>query len=317
MGVTVPCRWLTVRVHTETVQPGLFARLVEVGRDQAARVPSVPSVEPETLYDRHGVLVVRVGDVVVKAHQADREHGAPFLERIRVAATVPDVLVSPLDPPLDVDGRTVTVYPYGQPVDPQKDLPWEEGARLLAALHAAVVPVNAPSWGRPARVARRVSELGHGPAEDVVRRAFATLPGWIRGDGEEPPGTAKRLIHGDWHLGQMVRAQDGRWLLIDIEDLGTGDPAWDLARPAALYSAGVLDPDEWGRFLGAYQEAGGPAVPVEGDPWTALDVPARSLAIQIAATCVISAEREKRPLDGAEQAMVDACGRISAAGDTA
>ncbi|MGH3240750.1 MAG: phosphotransferase family protein, partial [Spirillospora sp.] len=280
---------------------------------------SVPSVqrEPETLYDRHGVLVVRVGDLAVKAHQADREHGAPFLERIRVAATVPAVLVGPLGPPRDVDGRTVTVYPYGEPVDPQQNLPWEEGARLLAALHSAAVPADAPSWGRPTRVARRVSELGHGPAADEVRRAFTTLPAWIRGDGEKPPKTAGRLIHGDWHLGQMVRAQDGQWRLIDIEDLGTGDPAWDLARPAALYSAGVLPPDEWDRFLGAYTEAGGAAVPSKDDPWTALDVPARSLAIQIAATCVISAERENRPLGGPEQAMVDACGRISAAGDAA
>ncbi|WP_171064013.1 phosphotransferase family protein [Actinomadura soli] len=307
-------------MHTETVQPGLLARLIEIGRESAGHVTSTPSAaaEPETLYDRHGVLVVRVGDLAVKLHQADREHGAPFLERIRLAATVPDVLVAPLGPPLDVDGRTVTVYPYGEPVDPQQKLPWEEGARLLAALHSTTVPADAPSWGRPARVARRVSELGHGPAVDVVRRAFATLPAWIRGEnGDGPPDAAEYLIHGDWHLGQMVRAQDGRWRLIDIEDLGRGDPAWDLARPAALYSAGVLHPDEWSRFLGAYQEAGGPAVPAEGDPWTSLDVPARSLAIQIAATCVISAEREDRPLNEPEQAMVDACGRISAAGDAA
>ncbi|MCP9965978.1 phosphotransferase family protein [Actinomadura madurae] len=115
----------------------------------------------------------------------------------------------------------------------------------------------------------------------------------------------------------MVRIPGGQWRLIDVEDLGRGDPAWDLARPAALYSAGVLPPDDWDRFLGAYRDAGGPAVPAQGDPWNVLDVPARTLAIQIAATCVISARREDRPLDGPEQAMVDACARISAAGDAA
>ncbi|OLT31447.1 hypothetical protein BJF79_37120 [Actinomadura sp. CNU-125] len=122
-------------------------------------------------------------------------------------------------------------------------------------------------------------------------------------------------MHGDWHLGQMVRVRDG-WRLIDIEDLGRGDPAWDLARPAALYCAGVLPPDEWERFLGAYRAAGGPAVPPDGAPWTTLDIPAQSLAIQIAATCVQSARKDDRPLDGPEQAMVDACGRMTCTTDS-
>ncbi|GAA4393569.1 aminoglycoside phosphotransferase family protein [Actinomadura verrucosospora] len=299
-------------MQTETVQSGLFTRLAEIGRQRATQ-----DGRPETLYDRHGVLVVRVGDVVVKAHQADREHGSPFLARIALAEALPDLVVGALGPPLTVDGRTVTLSAFGEPVDPAGELPWEEGARLLAALHAVPVPADAPPWGRPTRVARLVSRLQDGPAADAVRRAFTTLPAWIRGEEKEPEERARRLIHGDWHLGQMVRAADGRWRLIDIEDLGAGDPAWDLARPAALYSGGVLPPRDWERFLGAYRETGGPAVPAQGDPWTALDVPARSLAIQIAATCVISAGREDRPLDGAEQAMVDACVRISAAGDAA
>ncbi|NVI89839.1 phosphotransferase [Actinomadura sp. BRA 177] len=299
-------------MQTETVQPGLFARLVEIGHGSARAAAS-----PEVLYDRHGVLVVRVGDVVVKAHQADREHGPPFLERIRLAGTLPSIVIAPLGSPLTVDGRTVTLASFGEPVDPSQALPWEEGARLLAALHSESVPAEAPSWGRPTRVARLVSRLGDGPAEDAVRRAFVTLPAWIRGEVDEPPAQTERLIHGDWHLGQMIRIQDGHWRLIDIEDMGRGDPAWDLARPAALYSAGVLPPDDWERFLGAYRAAGGPAVPAQDDPWTSLDIPARSLAIQIAATCVITAGRDDRVLDEPEQAMIDACVRISAAGDAA
>ncbi|HEU5029238.1 MAG TPA: aminoglycoside phosphotransferase family protein [Spirillospora sp.] len=308
-------------METETAPPELFARLVEIGRDSsqiAARASDAP-LEPETLYDRHGVLVVRVGDIVVKAHQPDREYGEPFLARIKVAASLPDLLIGPLGPPSDVDGRTVTLSLYGEPVDPHKELPWADAGRLLAALHSTPVPADAPSWGRPTRVATQVARLGDGPAEDEVRRAFATLPAWVRGEGpgKAHPEPAERLIHGDWHLGQMVRARDGRWRLIDIEDLGRGDPAWDLARPAALYLSGVLHPDDWERFLAAYVEADGAAVPDGGDPWATLDLPARSLAIQIAATCVISAREDERPLDGPEQAVVDACGRIAAAGDAA
>lgn len=302
---------MTVRVQTETPQSApssrsaLFDRLVEIGGG-----PPDAAAAAVTLYDRHGVLVVRVGDVAVKAHQPDRDLGPEFAERIRLAAALPHILLGPDGPPVDAGGRTVTVAPYGEPVDPARDLPWEEGARLLAALHRVPVPDGAPSWGRPERVARLVGRLGSGPAEDAVRRAFAGLPAWIRGEDAEPPRARERVVHGDWHLGQMVRVRDG-WRLIDIEDLGRGDPAWDLARPAALYCAGVLDPAEWERFLGAYRDAGGPAVPPGGDPWTTLDIPARTLAIQIAATCVQSARKDDRPLDGPEEAMVDACRRMA------
>ncbi|HEY8482564.1 MAG TPA: phosphotransferase [Spirillospora sp.] len=309
-------------MRIENARPELYDRLVEIGRDAAGASPSSgpsPSsspAEPEILYRRHGVLVVRVGDVVVKAHRADRADGPSFPSRMKLAASLPDLLVAPFRR-LTVDGRTVTVSAFAEPVDPGGRLPWEEGARLLSELHTAPVPADAPPWGGPGRVARLVSSLGHGPAEDEVRRAFATLPSWIREQGREPSGPGVRLIHGDWHLGQMVHIGDGRWRLIDIDDLGAGDPAWDLARPAALYSAGVLPAEDWSRFLGAYQAAGGPAVPADGDLWSALDVPARTLAIQIAATCVKDARKDDRPLDEAEQAMIDACARISAAGDAA
>lgn len=287
-------------------------RLVEIGRERAG----APGAPGSVLYDRHGVLVVQVGDVVVKAHQEGRDGGPLLAGRMRVADALPELLLGSLGPPVEVAGRVVTVWPYGEPVRPDGELPWEDGGRLLARLHRIPPPEGTPGWGRPDRVARLMSELSDGPAAEVIRRAYATLPAWIRGEG--PPPDAKRisLLHGDWHLGQMVRVQN-TWRLIDVEDLGTGDPAWDLARPAALYSAGVLDPGDWTRFLGAYRAFGGPAVPADGDPWEVLDVPARTLVIQIAATCVKSARAGDRPLDGAEQAVVDTCSRISSAGSSA
>src|SRR5690606_30420408 len=61
-----------------------------------------------------------------------------------------------------------------------------------------------------------------------------------------------------------------------------------------------------------YRAARGPAVPVAGDPWPALDVPARALTVQTAARMIVKSAADGRPLDEVEQCVVDACARIAA-----
>ncbi|WP_084958498.1 phosphotransferase [Thermoactinospora rubra] len=262
--------------------------------------------EPEWAVTRTDVLVVRRGEVVVKAH-SQRDDPAELALRVRAAASAPlhGLMLAPLcEEVLRVAGRAVTVWPAGRPVSPD-DLaaaPWEEGARLLAGLHAVPLTVlpPLPAAGGPARAARAVARLtGQSAQERLVRQAYAGLP--------EPQPLPGLLTHGDWHLGQLVRRD--RWLLIDVDDLGVGDPAWDLARPAAWYAAGLLDPRSWERFLGAYLAAGGPALG-EGDPWRRLDLPARTLTVQLAALALDRAKREGRELDETEQSLIEACGRI-------
>jgi aminoglycoside phosphotransferase (APT) family kinase protein len=147
--------------------------------------------------------------------------------------------------------------------------------------------------------------------ESAVQRVWAGLPAWARDEAPQPH--TGHLCHGDLHLGQLVRhpAPDGPWRLIDVDDLGLGVPAWDLARPAMWFATGLLAADVWARFLAAYRAEGGAAVPAEGDPWPHLDVPARALAAQSAALAVARAAGEGRPLDEVEQDLVDACGRIA------
>ncbi len=160
------------------------------------------------------------------------------------------------------------------------------------------------------RAITRLREAGPHPAATPVLQAWTRLPAWTR--AEEPQPDTTTLCHGDLHLGQLVRhpAPDGPWLLIDVDDMGVGVPAWDLARPAAWYACGLLPPDEWARFLNAYRAAGGPAVPATGDPWPALDIPARALTVQTAALAVVKAVAGDRPLDEVELAVVDACDRM-------
>ncbi|CQD02141.1 phosphotransferase family protein [Mycolicibacterium conceptionense] len=75
----------------------------------------------------------------------------------------------------------------------------------------------------------------------------------------------------------------GHWRLIDVDDLGLGDPAWDLARPAGFWAAGLIPDADWLSFLDAYRDAGGPALPA-GDPWPVLEPFARAAVIHAAAT---------------------------------
>ncbi|MEV6250049.1 aminoglycoside phosphotransferase family protein [Streptomyces sp. NPDC051742] len=291
------------------------------------------------LADRDDGTVVRHGRLVAKAHAPGTD---PEAHRARLAlAAHPDVAgvflppLPPLPPPApapdELDGRPVTVWPYGPPVDPEDPdaAPWEEAARLLALLHRTPPP---PGWSdrlpemrAPVKVSLAVDRMlrtapGH-PALATVLAAWRSIPG-------PAPAAPRMLCHGDFHLGQLVRAPVGEpargggpapgarpghagpWRLIDIDDAGLGDPAWDLARPAAWFAAGILPPEVWSRFLGAYQEAGGPAV--GADPWPRLDVPARALTVQTAALALAKSTAEGRPLDEVEGVMIDTCARIAA-----
>ncbi|MFG2297585.1 phosphotransferase [Streptomyces sp. NPDC048603] len=293
------------------------------------------------LADRDDGMVVRRGGVVAKAHAADSDL-AGLAARLRTAAApeLAGVLLAPLLPSLrEVRGRAVTLWPYGVPVDPERpgDAPWEDAARLLAALHRTELdrlPGPVPPMRGPAKVARALHRMaeataretgaatappaagavaGDGPAAAAaaVLAAARTVPRWATGAAPAPP--SRVLCHGDLHLGQLVRPAGGTgWRLIDVDDLGVGLPAWDLARPAAWYAAGLLAPEVWLTFLDAYRAAGGPAAGPPGtDPWPELDLAARALTVQTAALAVAKACAEHRRLDDVERAMTDSCGRIA------
>ncbi|MEV3855684.1 aminoglycoside phosphotransferase family protein [Streptomyces sp. NPDC050095] len=273
------------------------------------------------LADRPDGTVVRHGDTVAKAHAPDTDP-AELALRLAAAAdpALTGVLLAPLRPAAaPLHGRLVTFWPHGTPVDPDhpERAPWEAAGALLARLHttpAGQLPPALPPMRGPVKAARALARLAatapDHPAAAAVTGAWRTLPPWAR--AESPYDHARALCHGDLHLGQLVRhpAGSGPWLLIDVDDLGLGDPAWDLARPAAWFACGLLAADDWTRFLTAYQQAGGAPELSAPDPWPALDVPARALTAQTAALAVTKAVEAGRALDEVEEAVVDACARM-------
>ena len=92
-------------------------------------------------------------------------------------------------------------------------------------------------------------------------------------------------------------------MLIDVDDLGVGDPAWDLARPAGFWAAGLIPDDDWMTFLEAYQNDDGPAVTAE--PWPVLEPFARAVVVQAAATGVARGDSHET-----QAASMAACARM-------
>jgi len=280
----------------------------------------------QVLSRRHDRLVVRRGNVVLKAHQEDVDMAA-LAARLQAAADprLATALLAPLTIPgaelaghaIRLAGRWVSGWPFGAALGPADAdaAPWEQAATLLARLHTAPCPAAVAALAAhprrrlaPALETLRRQVPAPGPAEtrpgsnlpaageseaarDVVLAAYQALPDRDAGSTARP-GRPVTLIHGDWHLGQLVRtdrtdradrAGAGGWRLVDVDDLGIGDPAWDLARPAAWFAAGLLAPVTWTRFVDAYRAAGGPALPATGDPWPAVDLPARTFVVEYAA----------------------------------
>ncbi|PQP40100.1 phosphotransferase family protein [Mycolicibacterium austroafricanum] len=249
---------------------------------------------------RSGADIVFDGDVVHKLHRIGT-NPRYLAQRLRIARE-PPALLSPLSVvPEAVGPRWRSSWPRVDTVAPDPEhAPWVEAGALLAALHTEPVTARAPGHGWPQRLRRTVERLRseRGP----IHAAAVALPAVVWRTGT--PGRPVTLVHGDWHLGQLGRrGPAAAWQLIDVDDVGVGDPAWDLARPAGFWAAGLIPDVDWQTFLEAYR-ARGPGLP-PGDPWRVLEPFARAAVVHAAATGLAHGDT-----DDTQQALLDACERM-------
>lgn len=247
--------------------------------------------------------VTVAGDVVLKRH-APGSDAALLAGQLAVAAAEPwsSVLLAPLTPrPVAApSGDLLTLWPRVAvlaPGDPR--LPWGEAGETLARLHALPVPPLQPHGGaaRLARALRFAVALPAAAAALLRPLAADLLRRW------PAPTASDRLVHGDFHLGQLGRTPSGALVLLDLDDLGLGHPAWDLGRPAGFHAAGILPDDDWSAFLAGYERGGG-RLPA-GGVGTPLDHAAR-------AAVVIGAVREASGhSDDTAGALLEACARMA------
>ena len=247
---------------------------------------------------RSGAEILVDGDVVYKLHRPGTDPRT-LATRLRTAAGSGSLLAPLTTIPEPVGVRWRTRWPRVETVVPQPECaPWADAGRLLAHLHGEPATVRIPH-GWPHRLRRMLRGADH----DTIHRAAAELPAQVwRAGSPDRPAT---LVHGDWHLGQLGRlSATAPWLLIDVDDFGAGDPAWDLARPAGFWAAGLVPDDDWATFLDAYRDAGGPAVPA-GDPWPVLEPFARAAVVHAAASGVAHGDD-----DETQSALLLACERM-------
>lgn len=192
------------------------ARLIHMANNALYVLPGVGLVVRITRSTR---MHDRVGKVVRLAH---------WLESIDAPATR---LITGVEQPLSVDGLLATVWHY---VPAHEDKPTvEDLGAALRQWHEMRAPVGLlPTWNPVAVARQRLDD-----AEALAEEDRTYLLEWC--DELEPRVEALRrrysdsVVHGDAHVGNLLRDGSGRVVFCDFDSTAMGPPQGDLAAVAA------------------------------------------------------------------------------------
>lgn len=303
-----------------------LAALVGARPDQAEPIRGGPaSTRERTPTERSGsserAEVWGFGEVVAKIHTAGTD--ATLLGcRLGVAAdpALAGILLAPLAarPEVAPSGRLVSLWPRVEVVDPYDvaAYPWSDLGDLLARLHGTP-PAGLPPARPDVRALRALARLPQSAEKALLSAVLDTVldtgletaaagsaiagrAGSAGGASSGADPSTGAVVHGDVHLGQLGR-RAGAWVLLDVDDLATGDPVLDLARPGALWAAGVLPTPDWQALLAGYRArrpTGDPAgIPADPQLWWRLDGPARIALVTVTARALAAPPKEREDED--------------------
>jgi hypothetical protein len=199
-------------------EPALIARLRDAGL-------GIPDDEPVSVlrYKPGERATLRVNGHVLKAYGSDASFGDAVNGLRALQGLVPVPRLAAQLPALRIVAQTRIA---GAKPEPTAELHRIAGtlARELHAAPVAALPRRGPEV--ELELARRKAELAAHLVPELRRRLerlIATL------EWRLPSGYALAAVHGDYAPGQLLVQEDGRFVVLDVDDARMGCAALDLA----------------------------------------------------------------------------------------
>ncbi len=168
------------------------------------------------------------------------------------AKHIPAVRALDLQQPVIADERVVTFWRSESDQEVYADI--EDVADLIRQLHALEEPagIQLPPlqpFGRPDDPLPDFSGLSSNDAEYLRERFADARDAFDSLDYVLPRG----VVHGDANVGNVIVANDGRPILIDLDSFSIGPREWDLIQTAIFYDRfGWHSAEEYQAFVRVY-----------------------------------------------------------------